>query len=276
MTIDDLFKAACFDALELRILIEQAVGLSRIQQITQSDHILTEGEARKLQALLERRQAGEPIAYITGEREFFGLRFHVLPDVLIPRPETELLVELALKVLPQGGRVVDMGTGSGAIAVALAHERPDVVVTATDVSPAALSVASANARRMLGDDKKIRFLAGNWYDALKADASFDLIVSNPPYIHHEDEHLEQGDLRFEPQGALTDFKDGLSALAVLVKGAPRFLKANGWLLMEHGYNQAKAVRRMLTQRGFLSVQSWRDLAGIERVSGGYWQKKAVK
>ena len=269
-TLESVFRASCFDALELRILMEQATGLSRIQQITRSDHVLTDEEAWELCALLERRQSGEPIAYITGKREFFGLSFQVSPDVLIPRPETELLVEQALAVLPQGGAIVDMGTGSGAIAVSVAHARPDAAVTATDVSEAALAIARTNARQVLGEDRKIQFHVGSWFEAFETGMAFDVIVSNPPYIHHQDAHLGQGDLRFEPKGALTDFSDGLSALAVLVEGAPRFLKTDGWLLMEHGYNQAKAVRQMLEQQGFTDVQSWQDLAGIERVSGGRW------
>ncbi len=270
VTVEALFRATCFDASELRILLEQATGLSRVQQITRSDHSLTGEEAQKLVGLLERRDAGEPIAYITGIREFFGLPFRVSPDVLIPRPETELLVERALAILPHGGILADMGTGSGAVAVSVAHERPDAVVMATDVSEAALSVARENASQILGTDGRIRFCQGNWFEAFDAGMSFDVIVSNPPYIHHQDAHLGQGDLRFEPKGALTDFSDGLSALAVLVEGAPRFLKTDGWLLMEHGYNQAKAVRQMLDQQGFTDVQSWQDLAGIERVSGGRW------
>lgn len=272
VTVEALFKAACFDTLELRILLEQATGLSRVQQITRSDHVLTTEEAQKLAELLARREAGEPVAYITGIREFFGLPFQVSPDVLIPRPETELLVEQALAVLPQGGSLVDMGTGSGAIAVSVACERPDAVVVATDVSEGALSVARKNAHRILGDGGRIRFCQGNWFEAFYAGASFNVIVSNPPYIHREDRHLEQGDLRFEPKHALTDDADGLAALTVLVEDAPLFLETDGWLLMEHGYNQAEAVREMLVQRGFTAVQSWRDLAGIERVSGGCWCK----
>lgn len=272
VTVEALFKAACFDALELRILLEHATGLSRVQQITRSDHVLTAEEARKLTELLARREAGEPIAYITGIREFFGLQFQVSCDVLIPRPETELLVEQALTVLPQGGSLIDIGTGSGAIAVSIAYERPDAVVTATDVSEGALSVAKANAGQILRDEGHIRFCQGSWFEALDAGGSFNVIVSNPPYIHCEDKHLEQGDLRFEPKNALTDGADGLAALTVLVEGAPLFLKTDGWLLMEHGYNQAEIVRKMLVQRGFTAVQSWYDLAGIERVSGGCWYK----
>ena len=276
VTVEALFRAACFDASELRILLEQATGLSRVQQITRSDHSLTVEEAQKLVRLLERRDAGEPIAYITGIREFFGLPFRVSPDVLIPRPETELLVERALAVLPHGGMLVDMGTGSGAVAVSVAHERPDAVVMATDVSEAALSVAMENASQILGTDGRIRFCQGNWFEAFDAGMSFDVVVSNPPYIHCEDRHLKEGDLRFEPENALTDGADGLAALSILVEEAPHYLKNGGWLLMEHGYNQAEAVQEMLAQRGFTAVQNWRDLAGIGRVSGGCWRKQGTQ
>jgi len=274
-TVAGVFRAFCFDTLELRILMEKATGLTRVQQITRSDHILTAEQAAILKELLERRSSGEPIAYITGVREFFGLPFRVTPDVLIPRPETELLVERALEILPEGGAVVDMGTGSGAIAVSIAHERPDALVLATDVSEAALSVARTNAKLLLQESRQIRFSLGNWFEALDHGSCFDVIVSNPPYIHCEDAHLKQGDLRFEPKSALTDDADGLDALRVLVNRAPYFLKKEGWLLMEHGYNQAEKVREMLVLRGFASVQSWRDLAGINRISGGCWKVLSV-
>jgi len=209
---------------------------------------------------------GEPIAYLVGQREFYGLTFAVTRDVLIPRPETELLVELALERLPQNGAVLDLGTGSGAVAVALAHGRPDAQVTAVDVSAAALALARRNAAL---NHVRVQFLQGDWYLALGAQdvGQFDLIVANPPYIVAGDPHLKQGDLRFEPIGALTDHGDGLSALRTIVAGAPARLKSGGWLLMEHGYDQAAAVRELLTAQGFCEVQSWRDLAGIERVSG---------
>ena len=213
---------------------------------------------------MARRLAGEPIAYLVGQREFFGLAFAVSEAVLIPRPDTELLVELALERLPQHGKVLDMGTGSGAIAVALAHTRPDAAVTALDVSEAALAVAQGNAAR---NGAAVRFLHSDWFGALGGEV-FDLVVSNPPYIAHGDVHLAQGDLRFEPVDALTDHGDGLSALRTIVAGAPAHLAAQGWLLMEHGYDQAAAVRAQLTAAGYSDVQSWRDLAGIERVSGG--------
>jgi len=252
------------DPLENRILLCHALDITRVGLITGSERTLTEQEAQQLAALVQRRVDGEPIAYIVGEREFFGLRFQVSPAVLIPRPDTELIVELALERLPQRGRLLDMGTGSGAIAVSCAHNRRDAKVTALDLSEDALAVARANA---VANGVDVRFLRSDWFGAIENER-FDLIASNPPYIASGDEHLSQGDLRFEPPGALTDHADGLSALRTIVDGAPAHLEPGGWLLLEHGYDQADAVRDLLQQRGFQDVQSWRDLAGIERVSGG--------
>ena len=264
MKLAALQAALPLDALENRILLCHALGLTRIQLITQSEREVSEAELAALHALVARRQRGEPIAYIVGKREFFGLDFAVNEAVLIPRPDTELLVELALERMAARARVLDMGTGSGAIAVALAHTRPDAVVTALDVSEAALAVARANA---LANGARVRLLQSDWFAAL-AGESFDLIVSNPPYIHAGDDHLAQGDLRFEPRGALTDHADGLSALRIIVAGAAAHLEPGGWLLMEHGYDQAADVRALLERSGYTDVASWRDLAGIERVSGG--------
>jgi release factor glutamine methyltransferase len=263
-SIDALLKNAPLDPLETRILLSHALGLTRVQLITRSEHVFTADETQRLSALFQRRIDGEPIAYIVGEREFFGLSFDVGPDVLIPRPETELLVELALQHLPQAGRVLDMGTGSGAIAVAIAHARPDAKVMAVDVSEAALAVARRNAAR---HGANVVFLQSDWYQAL-ADQQYDLIVANPPYIVRDDAHLSQGDLRFEPIGALTDHADGLSALRTIIGGARNRLAPGGWLMMEHGYDQASRVRGLLAAQGFAEVQSWKDLASIERVSGG--------
>lgn len=263
-SVKRLQAALPLDALENRILLCHALGLSRVGLITQSERTLTEEEAGCLSALVQRRLDGEPIAYIVGEREFFGLPFKVSPAVLIPRPDTELIVELALERLPQGGRMLDMGTGSGAIAVACAHSRRDAGVTALDLSEDALEVARANAA---ANGVQVRFLRSDWFGAV-GDERFALIASNPPYIASHDEHLSQGDLRFEPAGALTDHADGLSALRTIVDGAPAHLLPGGWLLLEHGYDQAEAVRALLAARGFAEVQSWRDLPGIERVSGG--------
>lgn len=252
------------DALETRLLLCAALGLTRVQLITHSERILSAEEEDRLQSLLQRRLAGEPIAYLLGEREFYGLPFEVTPAVLIPRPDTELLVELAIERLPHKGSLLDMGTGSGAIAVAIAHSRPDASVTAIDASPEALDVARRNALRHA---PQLQLLHSDWYGALNG-CRFDIIVSNPPYIRAGDVHLEQGDLRFEPVAALTDHADGLSALRTIIDGAGDHLASGGWLLLEHGYDQAEAVRALLARHGFESVQSWRDLAGIERASGG--------
>lgn len=266
--LDEVVRLAPLDPMETRILLSHALGISRVQLITQSERLLTAEEAGRVSLLLSRRMSGEPVAYIVGEREFFGLKFRVNPDVLIPRPETELLVELALERLPPGGSVLDLGTGSGAVAVALAHERPDAEVTALDASAAALDIARENAERNLAEKARIAFVLSDWFSALPADVRFDLIVGNPPYIASDDPHLAQGDLRFEPTHALTDRADGLAAIRSIVAGASRHLKPRGWLLLEHGYDQAQAVRALFVAHGYGSVQSWRDLAGIERVTGG--------
>jgi release factor glutamine methyltransferase len=263
--IGAVMAALPLDPLENRILLCHATGLSRVQLITRADQPLDDDQAARLAGFVQRRLAGEPIAYIVGKREFFGLDFSVSEAVLIPRPDTELIVELALERLPPQGRLLDMGTGSGAIAVSIAHTRPDAQVTALDVSEAALAVAGRNA---LDNGARVRFLQSDWFGALGPDDQFELIASNPPYIAAGDEHLAQGDLRFEPTGALTDHADGLSALRIIVDGSPAHLVPGGWLLMEHGYDQAAQVRALLDGAGYAEVQSWRDIAGIERVSGG--------
>ncbi|MEH6433503.1 peptide chain release factor N(5)-glutamine methyltransferase [Massilia sp. DD77] len=263
-TLGQLQQGLPLDPLENRILLCHALQLPRVALITQSERALTSEEAGRLAGLVQRRLDGEPIAYIVGEREFFGLPFRVTPAVLIPRPDTELIVELALERLPAQARLLDMGTGSGAIAVAVAHTRPDALVTALDLSADALEVAQANAA---ANGARVRFLRSDWYAALGGER-FGLIASNPPYIASSDRHLGEGDLRFEPAGALTDHADGLSALRIIIDGAPAHLEPGGWLLLEHGYDQAEDVRVLLAARGFTEVRSWRDLAGIERVSGG--------
>ncbi|MGV3741825.1 MAG: peptide chain release factor N(5)-glutamine methyltransferase [Burkholderiaceae bacterium] len=263
-SVDAALRLSALDRQEVRILLMHALHLTRSQLITQSDRILTAAEAQLVSQLLQRRIDGEPIAYIVGEREFFGLAFHVTPDVLIPRPETELLVELSLERLRRNACLLDLGTGSGAIAVALAHTRPDIDVTALDQSAAALAVARCNALR---HKAKVDFMQSDWYSAL-SDRRFDVIAANPPYISKHDSHLKQGDLRFEPLSALTDHADGMMALRAIVRGAPDHLKSGGWLLMEHGYDQSAGVHALLVEQGFSEVQSWRDLAGIERVTGG--------
>ena len=263
-TVKAAQAALPLDPLENRILLCHALGLTRVGLITQSHRAVTPAEAQALTALVARRLAGEPIAYIVGRREFYGLDFQVTDAVLIPRPDTELLVELALERLAPNGSVLDMGTGSGAIAVAIAHTRPDARVSALDASERALAVARANATV---HGVAINFLHSDWYGAL-AGQRFDLIAANPPYIASGDVHLLEGDLRFEPVSALTDHQDGLSALRTIVAGACAHLAPGGWLLLEHGYDQAAQVRALLAAHGYGKVQSWRDLSSIERVSGG--------
>ncbi|MBR7794366.1 peptide chain release factor N(5)-glutamine methyltransferase [Undibacterium sp. FT147W] len=266
LSIADHERLSPLDKLETRMLLMHVTGLSRIQLITRSDYPLSTSQTQQFVELQQRRLAGEPIAYLTGEREFFGLPFYTSPAVLIPRADTELLVELGLQFAPQNSTLLDLGTGSGAIAIALAHERQDLDVCAVDISTEALAIAKKNAARILPPDH-LQLLHSDWYSAL-AGRVFQTIVSNPPYIVKDDPHLSQGDLRFEPINALTDHADGLSAYRHIIQGAHTHLAQQGWLLMEHGYHQAEEVRALLIAAGYTQVQSWRDLAGIERVSGG--------
>ncbi|MBB3260345.1 release factor glutamine methyltransferase [Paraburkholderia bannensis] len=273
VTADALLRASPLPALETRILLMHVLGWRRTELITRGDQALDAARVTAYRALEARRAAGEPIAQLVGAREFFGLDFEVTPDVLIPRPETELLVETALAAMAgiAQPRVLDLGTGSGAIAVAIASVRPDARVWAVDRSPGALAVAARNAATLLDAERPggaLSFVEGSWYSTLDAALHFDVIVSNPPYIANGDPHLDQGDLRFEPRGALTDEADGLTCLRAIVEGAPAHLVAGGVLWMEHGYDQAAAVRALLDARGFAEVASKRDLAGIERISGG--------
>ncbi|VCU71108.1 Release factor glutamine methyltransferase [Pigmentiphaga humi] len=254
---------------EAGLLLQRAARVSRTWLIAHDDEPLPEDAVRRFQDWAARRRAGEPVAYLLGEREFMSHAFTVTPAVLIPRPETELLVETALAHLAgrHAPRVLDLGTGSGAIAVSIALARPDAHVTATDSSAEALAVAAGNARRL---GARVDFRQGSWYDALRDTPAlpFDVIVSNPPYIASGDVHLSQGDLRFEPPQALTDRADGLQALRAIASGARPHLAPGGALWMEHGWDQAEDVRDMLRTGGFQEVASRRDLAGIERISGG--------
>ena len=255
--------------LEAQILLGKALGgRSRAWLVAHDRDLLAPPQAAAFQELLERRLAGEPVAYILGEREFYGMTFKVSPAVLIPRPETELLVELALARLPHDSatRVLDLGTGSGAVALAIAAERPQALVTAVDISPAALDVARENARHLAIPN--VRFLQGAWFAALPPQEKFDLVVSNPPYVAAFDPHLTQGDVRFEPAGALASGTDGLDDIRAIVADAPAHLVPGGWLLFEHGYDQAAACRALLEKAGYAAVASNTDLAGIERVTLG--------
>lgn len=251
---------------EVQLLLQGVLNVNRAYLLAHPERVLTEPELSHYLALLQRRLQGEPLAYILGEREFYGLNFKVTPATLIPRPDTELLVELALVHLPpEGGCVLDLGTGSGAIALSIAHARPDLEVTAVDASEAALSVAEENASRL--GVRNASFIHGDWFSAL-AGRRFDLIVSNPPYIAENDPHLVRGDLRFEPSSALAAGADGLDDIRHIIGEAGAHLSAGGWLLLEHGYDQAVHVRELLRNLGFENVRSYKDLAGIERVSSG--------
>lgn len=275
-TVATLQRASPLPALEARILLGHALGWRRTELITRADNPLEPTQVAAFRELETRRVAGEPIAQLIGLREFFELEFDVTRDVLIPRPETELLVETAVQALeehPARSRVLDLGTGTGAIAVSIAWSRPDARVWAVDRSAEALSVARHNAVKLLEPKRPggdLQFAQSDWYAALDASLTFEVIVSNPPYIASGDPHLSQGDLRFEPRGALTDEADGLSAIRAIVAGAPARLAPNGVLWMEHGYDQAEAVRAILVAQGFADVRSECDLAGIERISGGRW------
>ncbi|QTR48303.1 peptide chain release factor N(5)-glutamine methyltransferase [Thiothrix litoralis] len=225
---------------------------------------LTEASFREL---LAERLRGVPIAHITGQREFWTLNLKVTPDTLIPRPETELLVETALKLGSSSSHILDLGTGTGAIAIAIASERPDVQVTACDFSAAALAVAQENAQ--VNSIHNVHFIQSDWFSALPAQR-FDMIVSNPPYIEADDPHLAQGDVRFEPLTALASGQDGLDDIRHLIQTAPQWLVNGGWLLLEHGYNQGQAVTALLQAAGFTQVRCLPDLAGNDRVSRGQW------
>jgi release factor glutamine methyltransferase len=271
-TVGGLMRASPLPALETRILLEHVLGWRRTELITRDDEELAAESVDRFDALAQRRTAGEPIAQLVGTREFFGLEFEVTPDVLIPRPETELLVEIALEQLVgiEAPRVLDLGTGSGAIAVAIAFSRDDAHVWAVDQSAEALAVAARNALKLLGMDRPLNLLQSDWTSALDPALRFEVIVSNPPYIAQNDLRLSEGDLRFEPRTALTDEADGLAAIRTIVQTAPFFLATGGSLWLEHGYDQAADVRALLTARGLSDVRSERDLAGIERVSGGFF------
>ena len=251
--------------LDAEILLGHVLGLSRAQLFVRLHGAVDATARTEFETLVKRRARAEPVAYLTGEKGFWTLTLKVTPAVLVPRPETELLVEWALELLRARvqPRVADLGTGSGAIALAIAVERADAAVTATDYSDAALELARENAQQL--GLQRVNFCSGNWLDALP-DARYDLIVSNPPYIARDDSHLAA--LRHEPLMALTDGGDGLNALREIIAGARARLSSGGALLLEHGYDQAAAVRGMLQQAGFARIETRRDLSGHERASAG--------
>ncbi len=253
--------------LEVQILLCHALGVARAWLISHDRDALPDAVKRAYAEMLARRCAGEPVAYIVGKREFFGLAFKTTPAVLIPRPETELLVELALARLPgnQPCTVLDLGTGSGAIAISIARNRPQAAVTAVDRSAGALAVARENAVCL--EVPNLRLLHSDWFGGLDGE-TFGLIVSNPPYVEAADPHLQCGDVRFEPLSALASGADGLDDIRRIAAAAPLHLKPGGWLLFEHGFNQGEGCREILCQQGFAGVETIRDLAGLERVSMG--------
>ena len=275
-TLDDLIQHSQLPRAEARRLLASLTGQPLTWFMAHGDDPADPDLAARFQALAERRRAGEPLAYLLGQQEFYGRPFTVSPAVLIPRADTETLVETALEqlaLLRQQRRAVplsllELGTGSGIIAITLALEAPDTEVHAVERSPEALAVARQNAKALGADH--IHWHAGSWWQALASPRRFDLIVSNPPYIAANDHHLQQGDLRFEPPQALAAGPDGLDDLRILIGGAPAHLTPGGWLLLEHGYDQEAPVQALLRDAGFADVFTRRDLAGQPRVSGGRW------
>lgn len=265
MTAGEALAHAGIDVREARLLLAEASGVTEASLIAHPERCVPSAVRERFLALAARRRRGEPVAYLLGRREFYGLELAVTPAVLIPRPETELLVELALARLDAdaAARVLDLGTGSGAVALAIKHARPRATVIAVEASGAALELARANAAR---HGLEVEFRLGRWLDAA-AGERFDVVVSNPPYVAQGDPHLAQGDLRFEPREALVAGRDGLDAIRAIVRAAPPWLASGGWLLVEHGLGQEGVVRALMVQAGLERAHSWPDLAGIARVSG---------
>lgn len=252
---------------EAQLLLQHALKVNRAWLIAHEHDVIDAGNLAKFESLLNRRLNGEPVAYILGKREFYGLNLSVTPDTLIPRADTELLVDKALEKIPadQASQVLDLGTGTGAIALAIAHHRKQAQVTASDASPAALNVAKANSRLLAITN--VRFVSSHWFDALNHE-QFDIIVSNPPYIEQDDAHLRQGDLRFEPVSALASGADGLDDIRQIIDNCLLHLKPQGWLLLEHGYNQAGSVADLMAHAGLVDVETFTDLGGNNRVTIG--------
>ncbi|MHB1245489.1 MAG: peptide chain release factor N(5)-glutamine methyltransferase [Sulfuriferula sp.] len=254
--------------LETQLLMAAALDVNRAWLLAHDDEKLPPAVAARYTDWLGRRLAGEPIAYIFGEKEFYGLMFKVSPAVLIPRPETELLVDLTLARIPEHRpcRVLDLGTGSGIIAITLAKLRPLAELVAVDISPAALGLAQKNAGNL--GVRNVRFIESNWFSALGCVEKFDVIVSNPPYIRANDPHLDLGDLRFEPAHALVADISGHSALDLIIEQSMSYMTRDGALLLEHGYDQGEFARNALRQAGFRECMTYPDLAGMERVTIG--------
>jgi release factor glutamine methyltransferase len=269
MNIRDVFSPSIARGLprnELRLLLSHTLARDHAWLVAHDDAALSDESFAQLESLISRRARGEPIAYLVGERDFYGRRFRCSPAALIPRPETELLIDLAMPIAAQlnATRILDVGTGTGCIAITLALECANANVTALDVSCDALILARENAGALGATN--IEFFESDWFAALRADAKFDLIVSNPPYIPPNDPHLAQGDLRFEPKLALQDAIDGLQSYRVLLKGAKQYLREGGALIVEHGYDQGESVPALFREAGFIDVEMIRDLAGQARLT----------
>ncbi len=258
--------------VDARLLLQHALNVNHAWLISHAKDKLSDEQIDVFNALLQRRLAGQPMAYILGQREFYGLDFKTTKATLIPRPDTETLVEAALAKIATDKviSVLDLGTGTGAIALAIASQRPQAKITAVDFSAAALKVAVENSQSLKLN--QVEFIESSWFSAFigHPNKTFDVIVSNPPYIGENDVHLNQGDLRFEPMSALASGADGLDDIRIIIKQAPQYLNQGGWLMLEHGYDQADAVTRLLSERGFTQVSHVLDLAGIERVTLGCW------
>jgi release factor glutamine methyltransferase len=257
-------RAQGLDRLDAHLLLGEVLARPRSWLLAHGEHVLEAAQAARFAAHCARRAGGEPVAYLLGEKEFHGLTLKIDRNVLVPRPDTETLVEWALELLaprPAKPTVADLGTGSGAIALALASARPDASVCATDLSDDALAVARANGLRL---GLAVEWLQGDWWRAV-AERRFDLVISNPPYIAEHDPHLRA--LQYEPQAALTPGGDGLGAIRALIAGAAEHLQPRGWLVFEHGHDQAQAVRELMQLHGFVSPATRRDLAGLPRCTG---------
>ena len=267
LTVTAALRNTGLEPPDARVLLQQVLATDHAYLLAHGERVLTEAETQAYLKLAARRRHGEPIAYLIGSKEFYGRPFQVGPSVLIPRPESELLVDLALERMPSASQdaVLDLATGSGNIAITVALERVSANVVGTDNSLAALTCARANAA-LLGATR-VEFRSGDWF-APVAGRRFDLILANPPYIADGDSHLQQGDLRFEPHAALAAGADGLNCIRTIVGQAGGHLQPGGWLLFEHGYDQSAACARLLAQAGFVDMLLAKDLAGMPRVSGG--------
>ena len=255
--------------LDAEVLLAHCLNKTRTWLVTWPDKTLEQNQQDAFRQRLERRLKGEPVAHITGEREFWSLPLKVNRHTLIPRPDTELMIEVLLAAYPQDRdiRMLDLGTGSGAIALAMASEKPEWAITATDRSADALQIARENAEQLSIDN--VRLLQGSWFDAIEQDATaFDIIASNPPYIAEADPHLEQGDVRFEPRSALTSGDDGLDDIRLISQGAMHYLKSGGRLIVEHGFDQEAGVCDVFSRAGYQSITQYRDLAGNPRLTSG--------